>query len=264
MYERILVPLDGSAAGESVLVPVQWLARRASSEVLLAQVDEPHPQDVGPGFKEETKEFSVEYLRQVTEALKKSGLRADYRVRAGAVVDELVALAREERVSLIAMTTHGRTASPQVPYGGVAERLMRASPVPLLALPTLRYPAEAEQRARGVRVMLLATDGSAAARAVRPHAGDLARFAGAEVLLLHVGAAEPGWLAEEARELSARVLVEPGEPAATILKVAAREKVDLIAMGTHGSGGRADTPAGSVTREVLRNSPIPLLIARER
>jgi nucleotide-binding universal stress UspA family protein len=257
MYERILVPLDGSAAGESVLTHVQWLARKAGSEVLLSQVIEPDPRDVGPGFQEDSRDFADDYLGTLAQALKRAGLRTGIRIRQGPVVETLVTLAREEGASLIAMTTHGRTASPTVPFGGVAERLIRETPVPLLARPSLAYAAEAEKRE--IRTILVAGDGSAAARAVDPHAADLAALAGATVVLMTAAPQPPDWLDVwtmyyASRGLRTRARVEPGAPAEAILEAAASSGADLIALGTR----RA---AGGVSRELLRHSPLPLLVA---
>ena len=54
----------------------------------------------------------------------------------------------------------------------------------------------------------------------------------------------------------------PGDPIRTILEVAAAERFDLIAMGTHGRVGRLETLVGSVATGVTRNSPCPVLVVR--
>ena len=47
-----------------------------------------------------------------------------------------------------------------------------------------------------------------------------------------------------------------------ILRVAAEEKADLIAMGTHGRTGLRHLVAGSVTEKIVRTSPVPVLTVR--
>lgn len=268
MYERILLPLDGSQASQSVLGPVRKLALRTSSELVLAQVVEANPSDVGPGFQQESQDFARDYLAQVADTLSAAGVRVSFRVRPGPVVEALLALAVEERVSLFAMASHGRTASPQVPFGGVAERLIRVSPAPLFVLPALTYPAMARSR-EDIRRILVTTDGSDAAWAIAPRTAELALLLGASVRVLHVGSeTPPDWLRNwtslfESRGVEVRAAVEPGDPVSTILAVADREKADLIAMSTRGKSGDAGrAAAGSVTRDVLRQSPVPLLITR--
>jgi universal stress protein A len=59
-----------------------------------------------------------------------------------------------------------------------------------------------------------------------------------------------------------RVLVRQGRPAREILGVAREERADLIVMGTHGRRGLARMVLGSVTEEVLRLAPCPVLAVR--
>ena len=49
------------------------------------------------------------------------------------------------------------------------------------------------------------------------------------------------------------------EPAKAIIETAAREKFDLIVMGTHGRSGLAHLALGSVAERVVRHSPCPVL-----
>jgi nucleotide-binding universal stress UspA family protein len=56
--------------------------------------------------------------------------------------------------------------------------------------------------------------------------------------------------------------VEFGEAAETILSYAQTHDVDLIAMATHGRGGLGQLMFGSVTAEVIRSSPVPVLLVR--
>lgn len=53
-----------------------------------------------------------------------------------------------------------------------------------------------------------------------------------------------------------------GEPAETIVAFAQAKKVDLIAMATHGRSGINRLLMGSVAEEVVRTSPIPVLLIR--
>ena len=49
------------------------------------------------------------------------------------------------------------------------------------------------------------------------------------------------------------------EPAKAITETAAREKFDLIVMGTHGRSGLAHLVLGSVAERVVRHAPCPVL-----
>src|SRR3954470_19776211 len=53
-----------------------------------------------------------------------------------------------------------------------------------------------------------------------------------------------------------------GDPAETICKLAAKEKVDLICMGTRGLGATANLVMGSVANKVLHSATVPVLLVK--
>jgi nucleotide-binding universal stress UspA family protein len=60
--------------------------------------------------------------------------------------------------------------------------------------------------------------------------------------------------------LNIRKLVEPGVPSGTIISFAERENCDLIVMSSHGRSGLSRVLVGSVTEQILRKSPCPVLV----
>jgi nucleotide-binding universal stress UspA family protein len=59
-----------------------------------------------------------------------------------------------------------------------------------------------------------------------------------------------------------QVKVAVGKPAEEILRVAREEKVDLIAMGTHGRTGLQHLLLGSVAEDVTQHAPCPIFTVR--
>jgi nucleotide-binding universal stress UspA family protein len=55
-----------------------------------------------------------------------------------------------------------------------------------------------------------------------------------------------------------------GSPGATVVQRARGHDIDLIAMTSHGHTGLVGTLLGSVARDVVRMSPVPVLVLRER
>ncbi len=53
--------------------------------------------------------------------------------------------------------------------------------------------------------------------------------------------------------------VRKGHPAEEIIAAGHQWHIDLIVMGTHGHRGKARVQLGTITEEVVRNSPIPVL-----
>jgi nucleotide-binding universal stress UspA family protein len=60
-----------------------------------------------------------------------------------------------------------------------------------------------------------------------------------------------------------RVLVEVGTPFVEIVRLARKEDVDLIIVGTHGRGAVAHMLLGSVAEKVVRKAPCPVLTVRQ-
>lgn len=63
-------------------------------------------------------------------------------------------------------------------------------------------------------------------------------------------------------EAEARLVVELGSPAETILAYVHTHPVDLIVMSTHGRTGLRRMVYGSVADEILRSSRVPVLLVR--
>jgi nucleotide-binding universal stress UspA family protein len=142
------------------------------------------------------------------------------------------------------------------------------------------------------KTILAPLDGSARAERILSHVERLAQHSGATVLLLRViepatnfmlkanpdtwenmvrlwsENAETYLETQRARLLEpgidARLLVEYGPIAATIVHVADQEDVDLIAMTSHGKTGLASVFYGSTALGVLHRVDRPLLIIRSR
>jgi nucleotide-binding universal stress UspA family protein len=134
-----------------------------------------------------------------------------------------------------------------------------------------------------LKKILLAVDGSENAEKALPWVKQYAARQMAEVVLLRVVRPEetqpqslPGemegvqkYLGRIERELNyagvpCKVLVRKGNPARVIVRAADRERCDLILMSTRGGSGIERWMMGSVTEQVLRLSPIPVLVVRSR
>jgi len=124
--------------------------------------------------------------------------------------------------------------------------------------------------------VLIPLDGSPFGDAVLVAIRPLVRSRNVEVTLLHVSESPSGTEEEAEHRLDqlrkalsgdgvrTRVRMVSGKPAEEILRQAAIGEFDLIAMATHGRSGMDRVMMGSVAEEVVRNSPIPTLLCRNR
>ena len=96
---------------------------------------------------------------------------------------------------------------------------------------------------------------AAAGQIVSVHAlMDEGRSTGREVLAAAVAAAA-------ARGVKNQTMLEEGDPVETILRLAHELAPDILVMGTHGRRGISRLLLGSTTENVLRRSPVPVLVA---
>lgn len=276
MLERILIPLDGSEVAEAILPQVRRVFRRHRAEAILLQAVPLYPTDFHfaiPGQAEK----ATRYLRAVTFRMVNEGTRARGIVREGEPAAIILEAAREERVSLIAMSTHGRSGLSRWLLGSVAEDVARASPAPVLLVRSF-VPGPEGRISRGrveelaFRSILVPLDGPESAGEALRAVKELAGPVDARVTLLTVAEPRawdrpPEFLERAERDLAqacipARIEVRHGDPAAQILEAMREQEVDLVAMSTRGRSGPARWVLGSVTETVLRASTVPLLVCR--
>lgn len=141
MYERVIVPLDGSPVAEAILPFVVEIAGSLDTELILLRVLRVIPPEVIEGSRHvviedvETRHAeSAAHLESLAAALRASGVRVRTEVRRGDAATEILVAARDLRADLVAMTTHGRTGFGRLLFGSVAETVLRRSEVPVFLL----------------------------------------------------------------------------------------------------------------------------------
>jgi nucleotide-binding universal stress UspA family protein len=147
--DRILVPLDGSELSEAIVPVVAGLAGPFDLAIELLRAVEPIPPyaaaELAASHSEELLRLEEAdargYLAKLAAPLEARGLRIARHVVLAPAVDAIVRRARETGAGLIAMTTHGRSGVGRLLLGSVAERVLRAAPVPVLL-----WKAPAESR----------------------------------------------------------------------------------------------------------------------
>jgi nucleotide-binding universal stress UspA family protein len=122
--------------------------------------------------------------------------------------------------------------------------------------------------------IMVPLDGSDLAQSALPHALELGRVLNATLLLFYVRDPRSGSVEAARRYLvfvrdqqaasgvPIEILVGEGPVAAAIIDAAEQERIDLIAMATHGRSGMQRVVYGSVAEQVLRSSSRPILLVR--
>ena len=137
MYQHILIPLENSAADETILSHIKPLARLTKARMLLVHVADGW---VARNFNqlqlaesEEMKQDRV-YLEERQRELINDGFSCDAVLALGEPSDEIIRLAREKDIDLIAMTTHGHRFISDILYGATVDKVRHAVDVPVLLL----------------------------------------------------------------------------------------------------------------------------------
>lgn len=141
MYTRILVPLDGSDTAEQALPHAAALAELFNAEVVLLRILEPLPQvrGVSPSasrsVKQQAQEWADEYFERIGADLSSQGLQARGEIIEGRPGVSITRYAEENDIDLIVLCSRGRTGVSRWFIGGVADRVLRGAPVPVLLIP---------------------------------------------------------------------------------------------------------------------------------
>ncbi len=137
MYKHILIPLENSSADETILTHIKPLARMTGAKLLLVHVADGW---VARNFNQlqlaESEEMKQDraYLEGRRAELAAKGFTCAAVLALGEPSEEIIKLAREKDVDLIAMTTHGHRLVSDILYGATADKVRHAVDVPVLLL----------------------------------------------------------------------------------------------------------------------------------
>jgi nucleotide-binding universal stress UspA family protein len=291
MYHTILVPLDGSSFSERALPVAATLARAFGARVILVR-NASASVFSGADPVEAQVEVLTEvqaYLSARAADLTAQGLNVEVAMPYGDAAESILLEIGLRSADLVVMCTHGRSGLGRWIYGSVAEKVLAQSRVPVLLVRPTGEAATLE-RELAQASLLVPLDGSAFAETALPHATALARTLGSTILLLR--AVEPPialytypevalvqvsteeqhreaelYLEEAAQRLrstglSVTTVVREGWPADVIAYRGTELGPSLIVMATHGRTGVARLLLGSVALEVVRRSPLPVMLIR--
>jgi nucleotide-binding universal stress UspA family protein len=294
LTSRILVPFDGSELATITIPYVRALATPETELVLFRAVPEPIPMmelagaSTWPGQRiaSRNRELAEDYLGAVASVLEDACPTISTATRVGDAPEAILATVRERAATMVVLASHGRGFLGRVVIGSVADRVMRASAVPVLVVhPTSAYqPVPADSVARIDR-LVVPLDGSAMAGQALPVAAELAHRLGTPVHLVRAlparedVAGHPGMndvatydglagaareaLAAEASRLGAGGLAVTssaivGPPARAILDEVGAH--DVVVMTSHGRGGVRRWLMGSVAERLIRDGTTPVLL----
>jgi len=295
MFERILIPLDGSEIAEMAVPYGEELGIRLGSELILYHV---HGQE-----KQELEHMHQAYLDKVAQTIKQTvrkgeakdiKIKVTTKVESGEPAESICNLVSKNNVDLIlmaAVSASGLKIGKML--GSVTDHVCHTVPVPVMLI----RPQDAQRTAKKQKLIsdiLIPLDGSILSKLglpvgeelanklkipinlyqmahfIHPYGGDSTPFADYQKLTEaeeEKVRAEMTGLERELKEqgFTATWDVTSGTDAADeIIKTSRLVDADLIIMSTHGRSGLGHWVLGSVAEKVLRYGEISLLLVNAR
>jgi nucleotide-binding universal stress UspA family protein len=297
MFERILVPLDGSSLAECVLPYLVAISGNYHPEINLLRVLDPlsaatRPRVVDPINWQIRKAEAEAYLREIAAQLSVAGIESTIHVSEGKAADTAIDFVREHNIDLIVISSHGQSGLSGWSISSVVQKIiLRASTSFLLV-----RAHQASRIADGViqfKRILLPLDGSQRAESVLHVGSSLASSNNAVLLLVHVLqppemphrtplASEDLHLIEKViernrseiiqylQELETRVdcqvesrLLISENVAISLQKIIDEENIDLVILTAHGYSGEDRWPYGSTVVNLISYGSVPLLVFQD-
>lgn len=262
---KILVPSDLGATSEHALAFARYFHEKygAGVRVLHAQHFELPPYFSSSQLEALKREWkrsgkaAAEYVRRASEAV--LGFTPEVAVVESAPVEAILEASAAGSFDFVIMGTHGRHGARRMWLGSVAERVLRQSTIPVLAV---RQPPAALLFQR----ILCPVNLTEVSESALEYAAEIAEAAASNLTVLH--ALEKGEkplncpLAGDQIKRHCRVeeVTRHGSAAKIILETSDHLKPDLIVMGSERKSALAGEIFSSTTASVMQWADAPLLI----
>lgn len=180
MFERILVPLDGSSRAEEAIPVAARIARAFDGSILLLHVVIPPvstgkysvPEAYPRREADEELAEANEYLKTVAMLEELSHIPTESQALVGDVAPTILNAAHSMHAALIVLSSHGYSGFNRWMLGSVAEKIIRHASIPVVVIRGGQVESAATSE-RPVRI-LVPLDGSALSETALEPAGKLA------------------------------------------------------------------------------------------
>ena len=265
MFERVLVPVDGSRPSVEAVLYSEYFVRAFGSQLVLLYVISPEmierqeKEDTNPG------ETAAEVLDIVEKGLRRKGINATPLVLEGPVASRICATVLSEKCDLVIMGGRSVLDIPDFLVDSVSEKVSHYARCPVVVVRNL-LP---------LKTILVAYDGSRSSQRALDVAGEIALKARARLRLVEIkneGLVPPSesptgvkileWHLEMAQKgLNVDMDLRLGKPAEKVIRLAQERAIGLVVIG--GSGGEAEREGpGSVTDQVLKSCPSAVMVVK--
>lgn len=273
----ILFTTDFSEGSQHTLPYLRAIAKAFKSAVHLCHIEFPVPlagPAAAPTIYEATGKVMAERLTALLNDPALRGLNLNLALGSGRIKDELLKIIRDRSIDLVVAGTHGRAGFRKLLLGSVVEEIIRVATCPVL----IAGPSAVSRGEAPFKRILLPAGLNGASNKILPYVILFAKEFHAQVTVPHVRAKdEPGGngalrqsieksMMENLQPLLAfckpEFVVETGDAAETILRVAHERKIDLIAMGIKNRFAPGAQLRSSTAYRIMAGAECPVLTLR--
>lgn len=272
---RILIPLDLSENSMLALEHGTFMAKLFKAELYLVHIMETRVLRLDLGaFSSSEKKNATETVQAKLEELAndvylKHGIKTKAIIKSGKISKSIVDAAKDNKIDIIVMGTHGVSGFEEFFIGSNAFRVVTESTCPVLSVQTHSTKV-------GFEKILLPIDSSEESREKVPYAMRLAKNYNAKVHILGILSVDDDDAAivldkklEQVEKYMEKhevdytsELVEGDNLATTTLKYAKKTKCDLICIMTEQEENFTGIFIGPYAQQVVNHSKIPVLSIR--
>jgi nucleotide-binding universal stress UspA family protein len=266
MYNRIVVPVDGSTFSEEVIPYALGIAKTTGAELTLLRVVE----------KESKKAEVEQYVHALATRFGVEGRSVSSRGNVPSdVLDEVARIPG----TLVTITSHGRGDRLNALMGSVARDVVRAGHIPVLVY---RPSGDANEHHDPVKIttVLLPLDGTKLSETMQAEAAGWARALNASLVVVQVlppntkidpllesyDVLEDSYVRWHARDLERQYGIEVdwevlhGDPVTSITNYLDGRRDVLMVMATRGQPTLQAAVLGSVTSGLLQHAGVPIIV----
>lgn len=283
MLDRILLPIDLTDISKFGIETGKEFAKRFNSKLHLLYVLKPL-RDILPelfqeefqailSIKDKLKEEAIHTLAGYTSELFRQGIEASYSVVEGDEVESILDFSKESMSDLIVMPSHRKTNVEIKAVGSVSLRVSSKANTSVLVVK--------QKPLMHIDRILVNYDFLPSSIRALEKAIAIARKFGSKLLVLHVDHEEHQThlksiyntvlekkknlledIKNQHKDIDVETLLLKGNPKEEVLKVINRGAYDLVVMGRRNPIDKSRVFLGSLALEVIKNSPVSVLISR--
>lgn len=289
LFQTVLCPIDFSEHSRQALSYAAAVVKRQAGRLVVIYVEDPLL--VAAAAMAYDEKLMREQARASLRRFVEKAIRP-YRLSIEAVTldvaigkphDEIAWTAERLKCDLIVLGTHGETGANRMMLGSTTLRVLRTSPIPVLAVPPVKGRTKLPVAGWPGPWVLAPIDLGAGARLDAIAAAVSARELGTQLRLVHIvePLAERPWIEVDARRRNQQrqrramarlaslkdelnwvvtdTLVQGGKPGRAIAQLASSVKVGLVVMTRRRGQGLLGPRQGSISYQVLIDARTPVL-----